>query len=126
MCTEERHVTDIVVIEQDELMRNLIVEWLTAEGYAVAAGSAADMARVRCNLLIVDLPAPRDTGSGTIHALRRPYPHAPVIATSASFRAGLPAEGSAAQALGVARVLPKPFSLAELLAAVRAVVGPPR
>lgn len=118
-------MTDIVVIEQDALMRNLLVEWLTAEGYDVGTGSATAASRARCDLLIVDLQAPRDGGPGAIQALRQAYPHAAIIATSASFRAGLPAEGSAAQALGVARVLAKPFSLAALLAEVHAVVGRP-
>ena len=123
MRIEERGVTHIVVIEQNELMRNLLAEWLVAAGYAVAAGGALAAAPQRCDLLIVDLQSPRD-GSGTIRAVRRAYPHVPIIATSASFRPGLPAEGSTAQALCVSRVLAKPFSLAELLAAVHAVVGP--
>ena len=48
-----------------------------------------------------------------------------IIATSAQFRLGVDGAGSAARALGVERVIAKPFSREALLHAVRSVIGLP-
>ena len=59
-----------------------------------------------------------------LSALRAAYP-APILALSARFRRGLGGSGDAAQRLHVGKVLPKPFTREELLAAVREAASAP-
>ena len=60
-----------------------------------------------------------------LRAARHTYPDVPIIAISGQFRAGLDGAGSAAQALGVDRVIAKPFGRKALLDAVRSVIAQP-
>jgi DNA-binding response OmpR family regulator len=116
----------IAIIEDDVLMRSLLAEWLTADGYRVnALARDGAPARVSADLVIVDLYMPRHLGSERLHAARAAYPGAPVIAISGQFRSDVRCAGPAAQALGVDRVIAKPFSREALLHAVRSVIGPP-
>ena len=114
----------IVIIEDDPLMRSLLAEWLTAEGYrveSVAGDNAQPSPSV--DLVIVDVYMPRCLGVERLRSARRTYPGVPIIASSGQFRAGLDCAGPAAQALGVERVMAKPFSRETLLDAVRSVIG---
>lgn len=106
-------------------MRGLLREWLTAAGYAVREDALARPAADSADLVIVDLYMPRQAGAGIVRAVQRAHPGAPVIAVSAQFRPGLAGSRSAARSLGARQVIPKPFSRDDLLAAVRAVIGPP-
>ena len=72
-------------------------------------------------LVIADVPDPR-SAEALIRSLRE-YA-APILALSARFRCGLAESAEAARRLGVKRVLPKPFTRKELLAAVREGVEP--
>ena len=114
----------IVIIEDDPLMRSLLAEWLTAEGYCVES-VAGDNAQPSpsVDLVIVDVYMPRWLGVERLRSARRAYPGVPIIASSGQFRAGLDCAGPAAQALGVERVMAKPFSRETLLDAVRSVIG---
>jgi DNA-binding response OmpR family regulator len=116
----------IVIIEHDLLIRSLLAEWLTAEGYDVH-GLADDDPQTAplADLVIVDVHKPRGPGVERLHAARRAYPGLPIIATSAQFRAGLDCAGPTAQALGVDHVIAKPFGRKALLDAVRSVIGLP-
>ena len=116
----------IVIIEDDPLMRSLLAEWLTAEGYCVES-VAGDNAQPSpsVDLVIVDVYMPRCLGVERLRSARRTYPGVPIIASSGQFRAGLDCAGPAAQALGVERVMAKPFSREALLDAVRSVIGLP-
>ena len=100
-------------------MRGLLQEWLTAEGYAVPGKGKAD-------LVIVDLSMPRESGAEAVRAVQQAYPDTPVIAISARFRPGLDSSWWAARALGVRQLLAKPLKREDLLAAVRALIGPAR
>jgi len=113
----------IVIIEDDPLMRSLLAEWLTAEGYGVES-VAGDKAQPSpsVDLVIVDVYMPRCLGVERLRSARRTYPGVPIIASSGQFRAGLDCAGPAAQALGVERVMAKPFSRETLLDAVRSVI----
>lgn len=105
-------------------MRELIVEWLRAEGYSVRieeersrndAGGA--------DLVIVDLYMPRSAGSRRLLCVQSAFPGVPVVAISGQFCPGLAADGTAARALGARQLIAKPFSRAQLLKAVRAIAG---
>jgi DNA-binding response OmpR family regulator len=107
----------IVIVEPDDLIRELLERWLGEAGYGVIL-SARDHAQamVRPQLVIADISSPGRAGT-TIGALRAAY-SAPILALSARFRQGLGGSSEAAQRLHVGKVLPKPFTRDELLAAV--------
>ena len=117
-----RPMSSIVIIEEDDLIRGLLAEWLTAAGYVVhgreaPAGRGAD-------LVIVDLYMPRQAGGDAVRAVQQAHPGTPVIAMSAQFRPGLDCSAGAAHALGVDKLVCKPFTREDLLGAVRALIGP--
>ena len=121
-----RTMSGIVILEEDDLMRGLLEEWLTEAGYAVRRSGLDDApAASGAGLVIIDLHSPREAGLETVRAARKAYPGAPVIAISGRFRSGLAGACAAAQALGAHAVIAKPFSRDDLLAAVRAVIGVP-
>ena len=118
-------MSSIVVIEEDKLMRGLLMEWLSAEGYSVRAAAPGDaQAPNKADLVIVDVYMPRHEGAKTLRAVKAAYPETPLIAVSGQFRPGLVGPCTAADALGVQQVVAKPFARHELLAAVEDVIGP--
>jgi DNA-binding response OmpR family regulator len=120
-------MSDIVIIEEDALMRALLVEWLTAEGYSVRAAPRGDAERQnRAALVIVDVYRPRHEGAKKLRAVKAAHPETPLIAISGQFRPGLAGSCTTAKELGVIQVIAKPFSRGELLASVRGVIGPAR
>jgi DNA-binding response OmpR family regulator len=111
----------IVVFETDELIRELLTRWLGEAGYVVLAGNHQNRdGEHEPRLIIANISSPR-RAEALIRSLQAVY-SAPILALSARFRAGLGASTEAACRLGVAQVLPKPFSRKELLGAVRAAI----
>jgi CheY-like chemotaxis protein len=106
-------------------MRELLVEWLNAAGYAVRTATAGDVeASDDADLVIVDVYMPRHQGARRLSALKAAHPRTPLIAISGQFRPGLAGSCATAEALGVQQVIAKPFSRRDLLAAVGCVLGP--
>jgi DNA-binding NarL/FixJ family response regulator len=114
-------MSGIVIIEDDELMNALLKDCLMEAGYPVRSSAAPEAAGAP-DLMIVNVSMPRASGAEMLREARTMYPEAPVIAISGQFCS---ASSGCAEALGVRRVIPKPFSRDELLDAVRAVIGPP-
>jgi len=119
---------DVLVIEDDELMRTLVREWLTQAGYRVreaSNGEAAiqELAEEQVALVITDMQMPRRDGAQTLHWLRQERAATPVIAMSGCFGTGRRYSREGALAMGARRVLAKPFTQAELLEAVHALIG---
>ena len=121
---------DILVIEDDAIMREALSEWLTAAGFQVRtaedgnAGLAQLNARVP-KLVVTDVYMPGVSGAVVIAELRNRFPAVAIIAISGLFTSGYGIDAAAAVALGAARALAKPFTRAEFLAAVNDVLGPP-
>ena len=111
----------IVIVESDELIRELLERWLGEAGYDIAS-MARDHAPLTGmpRLVIADISDPGIAGA-TIEALQAAYA-APILALSARFRRGLGGSSEPAQRLHVGKVLPKPFTRDELLSAVRAAM----
>lgn len=119
-------MADVVIIEEDALMRSLLAEWLTAEGYRVSEAVDTDAdSPARADLVIVDIHMPRHGGVERLRLARCAYPGIPIIAISTQFRPGVSCTGLAARALGVDGVIAKPFAREELLHSVQSVIGPP-
>jgi len=120
-------MSNIVIIEEDDLMLGLLTEWLTGEGYAVRERDLrAVPAAEGADLVIVDLYMPRQAGVDVVRAVQQAHPGTPVIAISAQFRPGLAGSWWAARALGARKLIAKPFTREDLLEAVRALIGPAR
>jgi len=107
----------IVIVEPDELLRELLERWLGEAGYTVISAKDRKGSRVLPRLVIADISDPGSAGA-TIEALQTAY-SAPILALSARFRRGLGASSEPAKRLRVGKVLPKPFRREELLRAVR-------
>ncbi len=115
---------DIVIYEDNDLMRALLQEWLSEAGYRIRAGPpGVDLGRA--SLVIVSVYMPKHSGPRLVREVQAAHPGTPLIAISGQFRAGLPAAGATAQTLGVQQVIAKPFTCTDLLAAVRAIIGAP-
>jgi DNA-binding response OmpR family regulator len=119
-----RNMPSILIIEHDDLMRDLLNEWLSESGYDVRTRTLHEaLTNDHADLVIVDVCMPRHVGAAIVRALQRAHPDTPVIAMSGRFRAGLSASSSAARALNARKLLAKPFTREELLSAVRAAIG---
>ncbi|HEY3656206.1 MAG TPA: response regulator [Steroidobacteraceae bacterium] len=121
---------DILVIEDDPIMREALADWLRAAGYGVrtAADGSAGLAAVKFAppaLVITDIHMPGKNGATVLSELKQHHPRIAVIAISGLFDSGHGMDADAALALGAARALAKPFKRAELLRALADLLGPP-
>ena len=122
--------TDILIIEDDAIMREALAEWLEAAGYGVRKGAdgSAGLAAAKFAapaLVVTDIHMPGINGAMVIAELKQRYPETPIIAISGLFNCGYGMDADAAIALGAARALAKPFKRAELLRAVADLIGSP-
>jgi CheY-like chemotaxis protein len=119
---------DILVVEDDPIMREALTDWLQAAGYGVrtAADGSAGLAAVKLTVpavVITDIHMPGTSGAAIISELKRDYPEVAIIAISGLFNSGHGLDAEAALALGAARALTKPFKRAALLRAVAELLG---
>ena len=122
--------TDILIIEDDAIMREAVAEWLEAAGYGVrkAEDGSAGLAALNSALpalVVTDMYMPGTSGAMVITELKRRHPEIPIIAISGLFTSGYGMNADAAIALGAARALAKPFKRGELLGAVADLLGSP-
>jgi CheY-like chemotaxis protein len=121
---------DILVIEDDPIMREALADWLKAAGYGVrtAADGSAGLAAVKAAppaLVVTDIHMPGTNGATVISELKQHYPQVVIIAISGLFNSGHGLDADAAIALGAARALAKPFKRADLLRALTELLGRP-
>ena len=119
---------DILVIEDDQIMREALTDWLQAAGYGVrtARDGSAGLAAVKLSVpavVVTDIHMPGTSGAAIISELNRDYPQVAIIAISGLFNSGHDLDAEGALALGAARALAKPFKRAELLRAVAELLG---
>ncbi|HMJ64898.1 MAG TPA: response regulator [Candidatus Binatia bacterium] len=117
----------IIVIDDDDTLREFVAEVLRRAHYNVLLASGADEAfrlleQNQVNVVITDLIMPEKEGLETIVELRRMYPKIKIIAMSGG-ALGLPwANLNSARRLGATVTLTKPFSRQELLAEVARIL----
>ena len=108
----------IIVVEPDDLIRELLERWLGDAGFQVVpVAKKVALPVVKPRLVVADISDPSGAGN-TIASLRAAYA-APILALSARFRRGLSGSSEPAKRLRVEKVLPKPFTRQQLLRAVR-------
>jgi len=109
--TPEAEVARILVVDADPALYGLLEEWLAEEGVRLVDHDP--------DLVVVDLPRPKQEGANLIGELVARYPGRPLVALSSNFFAGVEANGAVARALGVKAVLPKPLTREALIGALR-------
>lgn len=119
----------ILVIDDDVLIRKLIVKTLQRAGYDVAASAdgleASRAHRLEpADLIITDLFMPEKEGMEVIMEIRRDFPGVKIIAISGAGSLGATEYLEVARMLGASRTLAKPFTQDDLLAAVRELLDP--
>jgi DNA-binding response OmpR family regulator len=118
----------ILVIDDDPVVRGMLVEMLRREGYDVdeAEDGRAGMRRFReqpAALVITDVVMPEQEGLETLMQLRHASPAVLVIAISGGGRVGPESYLNSARTLGANAILTKPFGREELLEAVNRVLA---
>jgi CheY-like chemotaxis protein len=116
----------ILVVDDDQRVREVLYEALVMAGYDVVAAAdgeeaLAAYAATPTDLIITDLMMPRRDGVETIRHLRHHHPDARVIAVTAA--RGRFNRLTAARHVGAHDALLKPFRMADLLAAVEDMLG---
>jgi two-component system cell cycle sensor histidine kinase/response regulator CckA len=113
----------ILVVEDETLVRQMVVEILKSYGYRIVSASSGEEAtelfkgmKDRVDLVFLDLVMPGMGGEETFHAMRGLNPAVKVLLTSGFVREELSERLIAAGALGI---LYKPSRSNDLLAAIR-------
>lgn len=110
----------ICVIDADNDWRLLLEQWLRAMGCEVVANPGIDAAAAPAvDLVIVDLPFPRQGGVDLVKRISSRHPATPIVALSTNFFSRIECCGPVARDLGVDCVLPKPATREAIAAAVR-------
>jgi len=125
MPSEPIHARRILIAEDDELIRQIISDFLLNEGYVVNAVADGEQAwealrHDAYDLLVTDNSMPRLTGIKLIERVRKAGMSLPVIVASSSFFAWNLREYPHLQ---ITAVIPKPFDRLEFLDAVRNVLS---
>lgn len=121
---------DVLVIDDDAIMRDLMADWLEAAGYGVrkvanCTAAVGEVQRAAPAIIISDMFMPGPCGAAAIAEIRQAVPGIHVIAVSGHFNSGQGMSAQEALAAGAARALAKPVKRAELVRAVAELLGPP-
>ena len=115
----------ILVIEDEEIVRGLIVEVLEGAGFDVVQAERAEagleaLSRNSISLVVSDIVMPGLTGLELLERVRATHPSLPVVLVT-----GAGTYGNLTQALanGASGIVVKPFSHADLVAAVHSALG---
>jgi two-component system phosphate regulon response regulator OmpR len=125
--------TRILVVDDDQRLRDLLVRYLGGEGYEVkavpdSAGMDKQLARERYDLVVLDLMLPGEDGLAICRRLRAQDTAPAIIMLTAK---GDDVDRIVGLEMGADDYLPKPFNPRELLARINAVLrrrapaGPP-
>jgi DNA-binding NtrC family response regulator len=122
--------TEILVIDDDPIMRDLVTDWLEAAGYHVHKATDCQSACTALEhapaLVVSDMWMPGPCGAQAIKWLKEKCPGMQLIAVSGHFGSGQGCTEQDAEMAGAARTLAKPVKRADLLGAVADLIGPPR
>src|SRR6185437_12449355 len=116
--------TRILIVDDDQRLRDLLVRYLGGEGYevkAVADGGAMDkqLGRERYDLVVLDLMLPGEDGLAICRRLRGQANAPAIIMLTAK---GDDVDRIVGLEMGADDYLPKPFNPRELLARINAVL----
>ncbi len=115
----------VLVIEDEEIVRALMVEMLEDAGYDVSEAGRAEAGLTRIatqtpDVVVSDIVMPGLSGLELLETVRGSHPSLPVVLVTG---AGTHANLAQALALGASSVVVKPFAHADLLAAVEVALS---
>jgi two-component system phosphate regulon response regulator OmpR len=116
--------TRILIVDDDQRLRDLLVRYLGGEGYEVkavaeASGMDKQLARERYDLIVLDLMLPGEDGLAICRRLRGQNNAPAIIMLTAK---GDDVDRIVGLEMGADDYLPKPFNPRELLARINAVL----
>ncbi|MEI6392844.1 MAG: response regulator [Verrucomicrobiota bacterium] len=119
----------ILLTDDDEPLRSVLRRSLERSGYEVREAGTGDaalrlLANAPADLIITDIVMPGMEGIEFILSLRKTHPGLPVIAMSGGGRIEANRYLEMARVCGVAKILPKPFDLEQLIAMVQELIAP--
>ena len=127
----KKNGADVLVIDDDAIMRDLVADWLEAAGYRVRKATSCRawigqiLGEDAPGLIVTDMFMPGPCGPEAIAKLKKRHPGTGLIAVSGHFNSGQGMSAEAALAAGADRALAKPIKRADLLRAVTELVGEP-
>jgi DNA-binding response OmpR family regulator len=107
----------VLVVEHDNLHRELIGEWLEAAGAQAICPEAGADALADIDAILVDV-ACQQQAHAVLWSWRRAYPRAAIVLASGRFSPCDMANDAMAVRLGATRILAKPFTCGDLWAAL--------
>jgi CheY-like chemotaxis protein len=107
----------VLVVERDSLHRELIREWLEAGGAEAVWPEVATDGALEIDAVLVDVTCQQQAHE-VLASWRRAYPRAALVVASGRFSPGDMANDAMAVRLGATRILAKPFTRADLWAAL--------
>ncbi len=121
-------MSHILVVEDDEDVRRMVVQILLREGYRVTEApngqKALELFRIEpADLIVTDLIMPEKEGLEMIRDLNRDYTGVRVIAMSGGGRLDPTDYLKTARVFGARRTINKPFGKQELVTAVEGVLA---
>jgi len=117
--------TTLLLIEDDELVRDALARGFVREGYLVlTAATGHDAMGVLytspVDVVLLDVGLPDVSGADLCARLRQFFPYMPVVVCTG---AASPEEAAGLRELGITHFFCKPISMPELIAAVRSALN---
>lgn len=121
--------TKVLVVDDDDLVRDLVSEILQAKGYVVLVAENGDAGEKvydyeSPSLVITDLVMPEVEGGELISTLRQKNPDLPIIAISGGHFGFGEQYLSMAKKLGANITIKKPFNNKQLIGAIEGLLTP--
>jgi CheY-like chemotaxis protein len=110
-------VKRVLVIEHDNLHRELVREWLEQAGAQVLTPAAGVDSAAEVDAILVDVTCQQQAHE-VLASWRRAYPRAALVLASGRFSPGDMANDAMAARLGATRILAKPFTRDDLWTAL--------
>jgi len=115
----------VLITDDDDAFRKTLSEVLSRRGYSTCLASdgleaVEVVAHGNIHLALFDIHMPRLDGLGALERVRESLPSLPCILMSAKLDDGILAR---AERLGANAVLPKPFSIADLVESIKKFLG---
>ena len=121
-------MTRILIIDDEPIIRDVLIETLEREGYeTVTASGGKDGIKIHrenpADLIITDLIMPDQEGIETIMELRREFKDVRIIAMSGGGKIGSDTYLQMAKTLGAIKSIAKPFNRKELLKTIQELLS---
>lgn len=122
---------EVLVIDDDAILRELVSDWLEGAGYRVRSAKSCrawleQFLGVKSpSLIVTDMFMPGVCGAEAVAKLKKQHPGVALIAVSGHFGSGQGLSAEGAIAAGADRAFAKPVKRSEFLQAVAELLGTP-